>query len=238
MKPTSMQTLARVFSWLVVLAVPVVLVMGAIRSLMNPWFVEFEYRTPGFPADRYGFTLEERLKYSKVAIQYLVNDADISYLGELRFPQGQTVPEFSCQYMEDCSLMYNQRELDHMVDVKLVVQAALKVWWAALGVLLAEAIWAWRAGWWNQYRRALQRGGWLTLIMIGVIVAFTLLAFGFFFIFFHEIFFKEGTWTFYYSDTLIRLFPERFWRDTFLMVGGLSGIGGLLLGFGLRQRDK
>jgi uncharacterized membrane protein len=74
--------------------------------------------------------------------------------------------------------------------------------------------------------------------MIGVIVAFTLLAFGFFFIFFHEIFFKEGTWMFYYSDTLIRLFPERFWRDTFLMVGGLSGIGGLLLGFGLRQRDK
>jgi hypothetical protein len=30
---------------------------------------------------------------------------------------------------------------------------------------------------------------------------------------------------------LIRLFPERFWRDIFLAVGVLSAIGGLILGF-------
>ncbi len=230
--------LPRVYSWFIVLAVPVVLVMGAIRAMMNPWYVEFEYRTPDFPPDLYGFTLEERLKYSKVAIEYLVNDADISFLGDLRFPQGQTAPEFSCQFMEDCNLMYNPRELGHMVDVKLVVQAALRVWWAALAVLLAGAIWSLLAGWRAEFLQALQRGGWLTVVLIGVIIAFTLLAFGFIFVFFHEIFFKAGTWTFYYSDTLIRLFPERFWRDTFLMVGGLSGAVGLILGFGLRRRLK
>jgi hypothetical protein len=27
---------------------------------------------------------------------------------------------------------------------------------------------------------------------------------------------------FYYSDTLIRLFPERFWRDAFIAVGLLA----------------
>ena len=46
--------------------------------------------------------------------------------------------------------------------------------------------------------------------------------------------FKAGTWTFLYSDTLIRLFPERFWQDTFLVVGGLSAVLGLVFFFGIR----
>lgn len=231
-----MQLVRRIFSFLVVLAVPVVLVMGAIRLMLNPWYPEFEYRTPGFPADPFGFTFEERLKYSKIAIQYLVIDADISYLGNQRFPDGETAPAFSCQFMQDCNLMYNERELGHMLDVKLVVQAALKVWAVALGIVLLGGVWAWLGKWGAEYRNSLRRGGWLTLILIAVIIGLTLLAFGFFFVFFHQIFFTEGTWSFYYSDTLIRLFPERFWRDTFLMVGFLSGLGGLFLGLGFRQK--
>ena len=30
---------------------------------------------------------------------------------------------------------------------------------------------------------------------------------------FHNIFFDSGTWTFFYTDSLIRLFPEQFWFD-------------------------
>jgi integral membrane protein (TIGR01906 family) len=224
--------------WLVTLAVPVFLTLTAVRLLLNPWYVEFEYRTPGFPDDPYGFTLEERLSYSKAAIEYLVNDAELSYLGDLRFPDGQTAPPFSCQFMDDCTRLYNERELKHMLDVKLVVQAALRVWGGSFVLLALAGLWSWAGDWLQAYRSALQRGGWLSVFFIGGVIAFVLLAFGVIFVFFHEIFFESGTWTFYFSDTLIRLFPERFWRDTFLIVGCLTALGGLGLALGLRRRNS
>lgn len=238
MKNISQKTeyLRKILNWLISFTVPVILIMGAIRLILNPWYVEVEYRTPGFPADSYGFTLDERLSYSKVAIAYLLNDSDISFLGDLRFPDGQKAPDFSCQFMDDCSLLYNQRELKHMLDVKFVVQNALKVWIVSLIFLIVIGVLYWRLGILHEYRNAVRIGGYLTLGIIAVILAFTLLSFGIFFVFFHDMFFAEGTWTFYFSDTLIRLFPERFWRDTFLIVGVLSGVGGLLLVFGLKPK--
>lgn len=225
-----------VFGWLVTLTVPVFLTLTAVRLLLHPWYVEFEYRTPGFPTDAYGFTLEERLKYSKIAIEYLLNEADISFLGDLRFPEGQSAPAYSCQFMEDCTYLFNERELKHMEDVKIVVQAALRVWMIAFVFLAVLGVWAWLGNWLEVYRLAWQRGGWVTAGLIGAIIAFVLLAFGVIFVYFHEIFFESGTWMFYHSDTLIRLFPERFWRDTFLMVGGLTLASALALGLGLRLR--
>jgi integral membrane protein (TIGR01906 family) len=222
-------TLTPVLSWITTLLVPFALVLAAVRALLLPWYVEFEYRTPGFPDDLYGFTRQDRLEYSKIAIQYLLNNQGISFLGDLRFPEGVQAPWESCQYMEDCTHLYNDRELQHMLDVKNVVQAALKVWYVSLIALVLLGLWAWRGGWAQAYRQGLVRGGLLTAILIGVIILLVVVAFGFVFVGFHEIFFKSGTWTFLWSDTLIRLFPERFWRDTFLTVGILSTGLGLIL---------
>ena len=48
-----------------------------------------------------------------------------------------------------------------------------------------------------------------------------------------QIFFKGDSWLFYYSDTLIRLFPIRFWQDAFLWAAILALGGGVGLAFGL-----
>lgn len=229
-------TFAKVLSWIVTITIPVVLTLLSVRIVMSPWYVEFEYRTPFFPQDQYGFTREERLKYSKIAIAYLLNNADISYLEDLRFPEGQQAPDFSCQFMDDCTKFYNDRELGHMLDVKTVVQGALKVLYAGAVILVLLGLWAWFGKWWGIFLNGLRRGGWLTVILLGWIILFVLVAFGVIFVFFHEIFFASGTWTFYYSDSLIRMFPERFWRDTFLMVGGIAGVLGVALGWGLRKK--
>jgi integral membrane protein (TIGR01906 family) len=223
------------FSWLIALILPVVLVLSVVRLVINPWYLVFEYHTPGFPADPYGFTLQDRLKYGKLAVDYLTNSADISFLGDLRFPAGQQAPQPSCQYMTDCTHLYNDRELEHMLDVKIVVKAAMRVLEVSALLLVLFLIWAWRGKWLKDYMKGLQRGGMLTLVFIGLIILFVLVAFNYLFVIFHEIFFKAGTWTFLYSDTLIRLFPERFWQDTFLMVGGLSALLGLLFYFGFRS---
>lgn len=220
--PDNASTLYRGFSWLVMILTPLVIVLTAVRLLMSPAFLSFEYNTPNFPPDRYGFTLQDRLYWSNIALEYLLNDAGIDFLGDLRFADGSPV--------------YNQRELKHMVDVKIVVKGALNIWRATGLAMILLAIWAWRGGWLGAFRTGLARGGWLTAIAVGSIIIFVLLSFGVFFVAFHNVFFEPGTWMFEFSDTLIRLFPERFWRDIFIYVGVLSAGGGLLIAFLLRRK--
>jgi len=202
-------------SWLVTILVPIALILTAVRLVMTPVFVNLEYHTPNFPTDPYGFTQQDRLYWSRIALDYLLNDEGIEYLGDLRFSDGSAV--------------YNERELKHMFDVKNVAQDALIVWYISLAAIFTLAIWAWLGKWMHTYTEGLRRGGWLTLILVGVIIVMVLIGFGLFFVAFHDVFFDPGTWRFAFSDTLIRLFPERFWRDTFLTVGLLTGVGALTL---------
>lgn len=212
----------RLAYWIVVILIPVALILTSVRVLLTPLFINIEYRTPFFPPDPYGFTQEDRLYWSSIAREYLLNDEGISFLGDLRFDDGAAV--------------YNERELGHMVDVKNVLQKALRVWYASLLGLLGLGLWAWVGKWMDEFRLASVRGGWLTIILVGSIVVIVLIGFGVFFVFFHEVFFDPGTWIFRYSDTLIRLFPERFWRDAFLAIGGLSIAGGLIIALGLKPK--
>jgi integral membrane protein (TIGR01906 family) len=216
-------------TWLITILMPVALVMAVVRLLLTPFFLIIEYNTPDFPPDLFGFTKSDRLYWSKIDVEYLLNDAGISFLGDLRFPEGVQAPPESCQFMADCTRLYNDRELQHMLDVKHVVQAALNFWYASLVLLLLLWLLAARMRWGEEYRRGLRRGGLLTVILLGGIILFVLVSFNVLFVAFHNVFFKSGTWTFLYSDTLIRLFPERFWRDTFIAIGGLAGGAGLLI---------
>jgi integral membrane protein (TIGR01906 family) len=58
------------------------------------------------------------------------------------------------------------------------------------------------------------------------------------FVAFHRIFFADGTWMFRFSDSLIRLFPVRFWRDAFIWVGVIALGGGIALGYFGGRRGK
>ncbi|HSB66539.1 MAG TPA: TIGR01906 family membrane protein [Anaerolineales bacterium] len=229
-----MKTVYRILSWLITILTPVVLVLAVARLFFTPAYVAFEYHTPGFPADPYGFTLQDRLNYGTLSVDYLNNSAGISFLGDLRFPAGQQAPSATCQFMTDCTQLFNDRELEHMLDVKNVYQGTLRVAEGSSIFLVLLLLWAWRGKWMMNYLRGLQHGGLLTLILLGLIVLFIVVAFNYFFVIFHEIFFKAGTWTFLYSDTLIRLFPERFWQNTFLFGGSVAALLGLLFFFGFR----
>ena len=211
----------QVISWLITIMVPFLIIITAIRILLLPVFLEFEYRTPGFPPDTYGFTLADRLHYAGYAVDYLVNSAGISYLGDLKFPDGKP--------------FYNERELSHMADVKALVQAALKGWIIGLGILLLLGIWAWRSYWLVDFGLGLKRGGWATIGLILLILIAVAINFNTLFTDFHRIFFTGDTWIFLFTDSLIRLFPIRFWQDCFIDMGILSIAGGLALGLGIRK---
>jgi integral membrane protein (TIGR01906 family) len=227
MKPN----LTAILSYLVSLLVPIALLGTALRILLSPIFINIEYRMPYFPVDTYGFTQQDRMHWAPFALDYLVNSAEISYLGDLKFANGRP--------------LYNERELSHMADVKNVVRGALNVWYVSLTILIVLAFLAYRGKWARVYINGLRRGGrWMIglAVALGLIVGLGIAAnpnvFEQFFIFFHSIFFKGDSWLFEFSDTLIRLFPIRFWEDAFLWVAILSLGGGAGLALGLKPAGK
>jgi integral membrane protein (TIGR01906 family) len=215
-----MKILHAVFGWLASLLLPLALLFLGLRLLLTGAFLQLEYHLPGFPADEYGFTRADRLHYAPLAVDYLLNDAGIDFLADQTFPDGTP--------------LYNERELSHMHDVKLVVQGAVKVGYATWFLLLGIAFWARWGGWWPGYVRAVRRGGWIT---VGLLAALGLLAgtdFWAFFTDFHALFFQGDSWMFLYSDTLIRLFPLFFWEFAIGCLLGVAGLSGLLLGLLLK----
>lgn len=218
-----------IFTIIITILVPVGLVLGAVRIVLNPWYPKLEYHMPWFPADEYGFTRADREKYALIALEYLNTNKDIHLLMDLRFPAGETVPPISCMEMTDCNLVFNEREINHMIDVKYVLGVAIPVGYVAIGVLILLGLLAWKGDWWDYYRMALRNGGWLMIGILMVLVVMVAGLFDWFFTEFHDVFFSAGTWQFYTSDTLIRLFPERFWMDTFIIVGGIATLGGVVL---------
>jgi integral membrane protein (TIGR01906 family) len=203
--------------WVITVAIPLFLIMTAIRLLLNPLYLDYQYNRAGFPPDPYGFTVEDRLHWGKLSLDYLVNDSDISFLGDLEFDNGTPI--------------YNQRELEHMHDVKVLVQQMLVAWWIVGIGLVSLGIWAWRANWLRHFWQSISRGGFITTALILGILLLVMVSFNALFTGFHRIFFEGNTWIFLYSDTLIRLFPLPLWQDAFIFMGVFSLAGGLILGF-------
>jgi len=203
-----MRFLKTAASLLLSLAAPLLVIMTAIRVLLTPIFYQVEYHMPYFPEDPFGFTLIERLEGARISIDYLVNDAGIDY--------------FNAYKLTDGSQFYNERELSHMLDVKMLVQKMISAWIILGAIVLLTGLAAWKlkklAGYW----KALSRGGLWTLGLIAAILVFVALSFSALFTQFHMLFFSGDTWLFEYSDTLIRLFPMQFWQDAFIWVGALS----------------
>ena len=212
-----MKTAIQIVKWLVTIFVPVVLILASVRILMTPVFINLEYRLPYFPDDSYGFTREDRLYWSNLSRRYLVNSTGIEFLSDLQF--------------EDGTSFYNERELRHMLDVKNVIRVAMIVMVSGLVIMVGAGVWAKRAGWWEEYKLALSRGGWLAVGLIAVVLVYLVFNFDSLFVTFHRIFFEGDTWLFKYSDSLIRLFPVVFWRDAFIWEGTLTLVGGLATGY-------
>ncbi len=211
---TTPRYLERALSIVIALCIPPLLVMIGVRLAMTMSFVSFEYHRPDFPPDFYGFTLEDRLRYAPYALDYLLNSEAIDFLGDLTFPGGAP--------------LFNNRELRHMRDVKVITEWAYR---AALGigiVLIAASAILWQRGRWH-LRAGLRAGGLITTALIGLIILLAFLSWDTFFTAFHEALFEGDSWLFLTSDTLIRLFPEAFWFDAAVFVGAVAAVSAIAL---------
>jgi len=124
--------------------------------------------------------------------------------------------------------MFNERELTHMEDVKVVTHGTFLVG-SILSVLSVICIgFLYRYNRW-QLKQSLIGGSLLTFGIIGAIIFTAATAWDIFFASFHQIFFEGDSWLFRYSDTLIRLFPEQFWFDAAVVIGTLTTLSAALI---------
>jgi integral membrane protein (TIGR01906 family) len=225
---------AAIVRWFIISATPFVLTLWTVRVLIvwnAPSYPEFEYGR--IEPDRFGFTVEERLQFAEATLDYLRargSAGDLIYmLEDLRLPESDRS-------------FYNVEEIGHMLDVKNVADSFNRIM-QILGILSISGLIYLLAR--PETRidayRALLYGGVLTASILLGMILLILVSWEFVFVQFHELLFPPGTWTFRFSDSLIRLFPEQFWIDfgIFWTVGILiQGVFLALLGFFLSRRVK
>lgn len=222
-----------VIRWLVALAMPVFIILLALRILWSPLYVHWEYGKPDFPPDAYGFTNEQRVEYVLQWIDYYntntTPEEGLERFMALRFP-GTDQP------------LYSPYEISHMLDVRILTDTLWRVLVVAAVIVVGGLLLL-------LLRRETRRDGYAALFMGGLIstillvatILFVLLSWRTFFVALHNVFFPPGTWTFEWESTLIRIFPDRFWFDAgVLLVGGslVAAILVTLTGYLLGRRAR
>ena len=197
---------------LITLLLPSLLVLANTALVVTPPALAAAYARHGFPQDPYGFTTEQRIELAMKITAWLGSMESVDALGELRFADG--------------GAMLNARELRHMHDVKALTGVTSRVIILALLVFTAAMLHCRRK---CLLAIAMLRGALLTLGLLVSIVVLAVTSWDLIFTGFHRLFFESGTWYFAYSDTLIRLFPEQFWFDAVLSLGGLTAAEALFL---------
>jgi len=214
--------IAKIVRWIVVIAIPFFLTLVTLRlmiSWQDPSYPEFEY--PRITPDPFGFTSDERLDMAETTLSYLRRpepaEEVIFILEDLRLP-GSEDP------------LYNQREIGHMLDVKdLVDTFKILTWILSVIVIGGLIVLLARSETRSLGYKAVMWGGLLTTGILLLMLVLILLSWNLVFTQFHEILFPPDTWTFYYSDSLIRLFPEQFWFDFGLLWTGAIFLEGIIL---------
>jgi integral membrane protein (TIGR01906 family) len=203
--------LRKILIALIALTIPFLLVVANIRIVANPWFIQFEYNRPGFPADAYGFTQEQRMPLALAGLYSVVPEgAGMIELEQAKLPNGE--PAFIA------------REIKHMLDVRVLMARVFPLALIIGGALIVLAI-VFRKNqtYCDTVPRGLRAGSILTLSLLAGLITYILINFDAFFLQFHQLFFEGDSFAFRYDDTLIRLYPEQLWNDASILIGVLIG---------------
>ena len=195
-------------------AVLTVAISGAVRfAATSTWWWERGFER--FDAERRtGLEEAEVLRIGAEVREYLADDQErleVRYGGDLRF--------------------FSEREVQHMVDVKVLMERTWIAGLAAtalLGAILAGAALGRRRLDCAVAARVAVIGGGLGVAIIAGLAVVAVAGFDDAFRQFHLLFFTNDLWQLTSRDRLIQLFPQRFFFETTLLIGG-AGIGASLL---------
>lgn len=198
------------------LSTALLIISLAILSVIKPQFVNNIYQR--VESDHFGLLDSQRFDLAVVAVDYLLSN-DLAEVA---------IQPLSAQKLPDGKILYTPDELNHLIDVKnLIDKIRLVLRLTLLTVFIFGGISMFKLKLKNQrYGNNAKEGkqpyiknmvsslkvGTLISCLFGLgILLFAILFWRQFFVFFHEVFFLPDTWTFEASAGLIRLFPEAFW---------------------------
>ena len=174
------------------------LLVSPLCLFVTPAFVRHEYSQSSFPrADRFG--PDERLRLSDSILHYLRGKEGRDALASAKTKDGEVA--------------LAAPEVQHLADVKSVMSGVFLTGAVAGVVEIICLALVWHSSQRLLMPARLRQGIWLTAALIGLVALTALIDFDLFFTRFHQVFFAPGTWTFDPSDTLIQLYPLRFWVD-------------------------
>lgn len=202
-------------SLVLVIGIPVFLILSNVMMMMSPEWLTFQYSQPSFPkAER--FNDKDRLYNATESIEYVRGN--------------RTLVQFKALGV------YEDREIKHMVDVRVLVDQ-VKIVLPVTAVLLLVALVALARDKTTRGYAAqgLIRGAALTIILFLAVGVFAAVGFSTFFTLFHRVFFEGDTWLFLYTDSLIQFYPLPFWFATSitlvlatLVEAGIIGVVGFV----------
>lgn len=191
----------------VAVCVVVIVVVNGFRLVATETFVRAEYRLRTMPPD-VGLGLDERRALALVGLESIrPRSRGGALLEEARLPDGE--PAFA------------ERELAHMDDVRVVLRRALQLQTALAFVLVAVAVALARTRGRSLVPNGLIAGGIATVVLALALVPVIVLGFDTLFERFHGLFFEGDSWRFARTDTLLRIYPDRFWEDTSAVIAAL-----------------
>ncbi len=209
------------------LSLPCLLLTVGARLLLSRQFLEFEYQRVGFPRDSFGFTSADRLEYGPLALDYLFSAESGHWLASLRLPGEKCWLPLSAG--SECPL-FNARELTHLADVKALLHGIFTLALADCAILGGLLLVAWRMPALRPALTAgLRLGSLTTLAILLTLGVFSTLDWTAAFDWFHETLFAAGSWRFLFSDSLIRLYPERLFVDAAIAIAAFAAAGALAM---------
>ncbi len=202
--------ITNLFLFIIVAGIPPLLVLSNVMVFMSPQYLDYEYSKPDFPPSQL-FNPPDRRYY---AIESILFER-----GERTFEQFKALG------------VYNDRELNHMVDVRVLVaeSSAFLAMDALMLVVLLAALISTRATR-PIAAQALFGGAVLTVALFAAIGLYAALFFDSFFYYFHILFFEGTSGFFNYTDSLIQFYPERFWDDTTIALVVVTILEAVVLG--------
>lgn len=207
-----MKVLARLAAACYIVALPVFLITSNIRFLVSDvGYYRHGFREFDAPAAT-GIAMPQLDAAAQQIVDYFHNTDD-----QLRVLVTTNGNEES---------LFNQRETEHMHDVKSLMQFMFHLNTLSLvivvGYIALVVLWA--------RERSLRALAWrslggigLGLVVVGVIGGFAIAGFDSAWIRFHEIVFRNNLWELDpATDHLIQMFPEPFWREATTIVGVMT----------------
>ncbi|MBI5034436.1 MAG: TIGR01906 family membrane protein [Chloroflexi bacterium] len=202
--------IANVLALIITLGVPIILILSNVLLFMNPSWLAYEYSKPNFPKAEL-FNDKDRLYFGSESIEYVRGN--------------RTLDQFKALGV------YQDREIKHMVDVRVLVDQVKIVLPLTIVIAIISLVVLARP---SETRalaaRSLLNGGILTIVLFIAVGLFAAVGFNTFFTMFHRIFFTGDSWLFLYTDSLIQYYPLPFWFDTSIALVSLTIVEAIIVG--------